>query len=138
MKSFIFGGLLLIALSNSANAQATAPAADSIRFEIPFNVTACQTERVGPGQVRSGNWDEVDSIIARLGKEKALEYFKRHLLDNRSASFYSLIGIHKTGSEEEFYEAIGEVPDEQILFQKGCLMIKKPLREAVLIAINDR
>jgi hypothetical protein len=139
MKQLLLGLFLLFCVT-SAKAQTTGPAqSDStVAHDLPFDVTACQTELVGPGQVRSGNWDLVDSVIAKLGKEKALEYFKRHLFDNKAASFYALIGIHKTGTEEEFYEAVGEIEDEQILFQKGCLMIKKPLREAVLIAINDR
>jgi hypothetical protein len=122
-----------------AEAQVTGPAPeDSTGENIAFDVTACQTEFVGPGQMHSGNWALVDSIIARLGNDRALAYFKRHLHDNRSATFYALIGIHKTGGQSEFSHALSQVRDEDILFQKGCLMIKKPLRQAVVMAINDR
>ena len=143
MKSFLFGCLTIIALSGSAMAQVTAPANhDSVvaarANDIPFDVTACHTERIGPGQVRSGNGDLGDTIIAKLGKEEALAYFKRHLNDNRSATFYALIGIHRAGGEYELDMAMLKAGDEEILFQKGCLMMKKPLREAVFIAINDR
>jgi hypothetical protein len=89
-------------------------------------------------QMRSGNWALVDSIIAKLGNERALAYFKRRLHNNRSATFYALIGIHKTGGQSEFSEALSQIRDEDILFQKGCLMIKKPLSQAVVMAINDR
>jgi hypothetical protein len=126
----------MLELSSSARAQVTG-AADSSGEDIAFNVTACTTERIGPGQMPSGNWALVDTIIAQLGNERALEYFKRHLFDNRSATFYALIGLYKI-DHSEYASALEQVRDEEILFQKGCLMIKKPLKEAVFIAINDR
>lgn len=139
MKMLILGCMAAMLASTPADAQVTGAApVDTLAEEIPFNVTACQTEFIGPMQMRSGNWALVDSIIAKLGNELALSYFKRHLHDNRSASFYALIGIHKTGGTSEFNEALTQVSDEEILFQKGCLMIKKPLRQAVVMAINDR
>lgn len=124
-------------ISSSALAQTTAPAPDST-IVIDFNVTACHTEYIGPMQIRSGNWALVDSIIATLGNDKALAYFKEHLHDNRSAAFYALIGIHKTGGAGEFEAAMLSIENEEILFQKGCLMMKKPIREAVDIALRDR
>jgi hypothetical protein len=143
MKILLFCSLLVLTLSSGAKAQVTAPTASdsashgSTGEEIAFNVTACTTERIGPGQMPSGNWALVDSIIARLGKDRALQYFKNHLFDNRSATFYSLIGLYKI-DQSEYAAALAEVRDEEILFQKGCLMIKKPLKEAVFMAINDR
>jgi hypothetical protein len=139
MKWLTFALIALLLICGRAEAQVTGPLpTDSSGEEIAFDVTACQTEFIGPMQMRSGNWALVDSIIAKLGNEHALAYFKRHLHDNRSASFYALIGIHKSGGTSEFEQALAEVQDEDILFQKGCLMIKKPLRQAVVMAINDR
>lgn len=139
MKTLLLSCFVVIALCGNADAQVTAPAAQDSNaiVEIPFEVRACTTEHIGPGQMRSGNWDLVDSIIARLGNERAIAYFKRHLFDNRSTTFYGLIGLYKT-DQSEYELALAEVRDEEILFQKGCLMIRKPLKEAVFIAINDR
>ena len=139
MKLLLLGCIALLMMSGRVEAQVTGPApSDSSGENIAFNVTACHTEYIGPMQMRSGNWALVDSIIAKLGNERALAYFKRRLHNNRSATFYALIGIHKTGGQSEFSEALSEIRDEDILFQKGCLMIKKPLSQAVVMAINDR
>ena len=131
--------------SLQSNAQVTAPSPNDsgktetpVRASIVFNVTACQTEYIGPMQMKSGNWELVDSVIETLGTENALVYFKQHLHDNKSASFYALIGIHKIGASGEFEQALMSVENEEILFQKGCLMMKKPLREAVNIALRDK
>lgn len=140
MKKILLTCLIALCVSTGAEAQTTAPAPDAStsRDSIEFKVTGAQTERIGPFQIRSGNWDLVDSIIARLGNEKALEYFKQRLHHGRSVTFYALIGIYKTGGTSEFEAEITTVSDEIILFQRGCLMMQKPLREAVRIALNDR
>jgi hypothetical protein len=135
MKMILLTCLLALSISTVAKAQITAPAPSASVDSIEFNVTACQTERIGPFQMRSGNWELVDSIIAQLGNEKALAYFKQRLHVNRSATFYALIGIYKTGGSSEFENAMASVSDEVILFQEGCLMVRKLLTEAVRIAL---
>lgn len=100
--------------------------------QVAFDVRRLETEHIGPYEVRSRNWDLVDSVIRTLGDSSAHLFFRDSLTsEDKAVRFYALIGLHRLGRSDAFQSGLLNMTDEPVPFQDGCEMKRISFREAV-------